>query len=290
MPILAPDQPGDCMRTKQYPLIALYAGVLALVSSCSTVPTHGRVQSESTAIAYFAQQRQGPTVVFQSGLGDGKDVWGQVIERMPDTVTVVAYDRPGYGDSPGTDEARDPCAISRELHTLLETAGLAPPYILVGHSLGGLYQFCYSKLFPDEVAGLVLLDPTHPDHWARMKEEAAVQAGLVKSLRAVAFSAAMRREFDDQEGCLAELEIGNRRRVPARLLFSGKFRVEEKGAFERMVRELRKQWELVLDGEQSSEVRNSGHYIQKEAPDAVATAIRSVVAEVASQSSRTSRL
>jgi hypothetical protein len=86
---------------------------------------------------------------------------------------------------------------------------------------------------------------------------------------------------------MAELELGSRQHFPVRLLFSGKFKVEEMGAFERMVRDLRKQWERMFDGAQSSEIRSSGHYIQKEAPDAVAAAIRSVVAEVALQPSPT---
>lgn len=97
-----------------------------------------------------------------------------------------------------TSEARNPCAISRKLRELLRYSGIAPPYLLVGHSFGGLDQFCFAMLFPQDVAGLVLLDPTHPDHWERMKSDAPTQAAFVNSLRIIAFRQVMRQEFDDQ--------------------------------------------------------------------------------------------
>lgn len=215
--------------------------------------------------------------MFQSGLGDGKDIWAQVIERVPDTFSVFAYDRPGYGESPGAHNVRDPCAISRELHTLLQAASIAPPYVLVGHSLGGLDQFCFAKLYPKDVAGLVLLDPTYPTHLERMKRDAPAQAALEQSLQITLFSGVMRQEFDAQDGCIGELDLNTPLPFPTRLLFSGQFKIEEKGAFERMVRELREQWVLLFSNPQHTEIGNSGHYIQKDAPGAVVSAIEGVI-------------
>jgi pimeloyl-ACP methyl ester carboxylesterase len=258
-------------------LVAL--AMFGLLTGCATVPTSARTNVSSKTIAYFLRPGQGPTVVFQSGLGDGKAVWAKVIERMPESASIFAYDRPGYGDSLGAFEARNPCAISRELRELLRSAGLAPPYLLVGHSLGGLYQFCYAKLFPQDVAGLVLLDPTHPNHWARMKNDAVVQAAMIKSLRIAAFSHVMRQEFDDQAGCIDELDMSMPLALPAMLLFSSQFQLAERGAFEKMARALRDEWLVLFSNGQHSEVRGSGHYIQKEAPDAVVGAIQSVVAK-----------
>jgi len=250
---------------------------MLLLSACATVPTSARVAVDSTSIAYYLRPGPAPTVVFQSGLGDGKAVWEQVIRRLPVSVPVFAYDRPGYGDSAVASAERSPCAIARELHELLPRAGLAPPYVLVGHSLGGLYQYCYARLFPQEVAGLVLLDPTHPEHWRTMQGDAAVMATLVKGFRLTLFSRAMRQEFDAQAECLAGLDAGQPLPAPARLLFSGRFRLPEKGAFEDMARKLRTQWVTLFAAAEAREVADAGHYLQKDAPDEVAGAILTLV-------------
>jgi len=253
---------------------------IAIISfvGCASVPTTAVVNETSTAISYYAKQGRKPTVVFESGLGDGKDVWQKVIAKMPDGVAIFAYDRPGYGDSPGTVEPRDPCNIARELQSALSAAKIEPPYVLVGHSLGGLYMFSYAKLYPENVAGLVLLDPTHLNHWARMKNDAPTQAALVKGLKSIAFTKVMRQEFDDQEGCLDTLDLTGRLPMQASFLFSGQFRLEELGAFEQMVRELRKQWPQLFVNAQSEEISGSGHYIQRDAPGNVIQAIQSVIA------------
>lgn len=62
---------------------------------------------------------------------------------------------------------------------LLSTVGAQPPYLLVGHSLGGQYQYAYALLFPQDVAGMLLLDPTHPDHWTSLQREAPLTAATI---------------------------------------------------------------------------------------------------------------
>src|SRR5574343_1205197 len=112
-----------------------------------------------------------PTVVLQAGLGDGQSAWRPVLPALQQLGPVFAYDRPGYGSAASVDGARDPCTIARELHALLQQQQVAPPYLLVGHSIGGLYQYVYARLYPQEVAGMVLLDPTHTEHWASMQQQ-----------------------------------------------------------------------------------------------------------------------
>jgi pimeloyl-ACP methyl ester carboxylesterase len=254
--------------------------MLCALSACSTTPTNTKQDVGSNTIAYYFQKGQGPTIVFQSGLGDGKDVWSKTLKYLPDSASIFLYDRPGYGGSPETSDPRDPCTISRELDELLRTVGVSPPYILVGHSLGGLDQFYYASLFPDQVAGLVLLDPTHPNHWESMQSEAKAQASLITGLRNVVFSRVMRHEFDDQIGCLDALDSEGRNDFPSILLFSGKFQMMEIGSFETMVRKLRKEWAYLLVNSRHSEIANSSHYIQKDAPEEVARAIEKLLVDI----------
>lgn len=139
-----------------------------------------------------------PTVVLESGLGNAADVWGSAFLRannptadprqavLPSVARftrVCAYDRPGTARlKPGSDayapSRSDPAAMPRtardvvgDLHALLHeaprAAGVRPPYVLVGHSFGGLAQRLYATTYPRDVAGLVLVDAT-PDHYAEL--------------------------------------------------------------------------------------------------------------------------
>ena len=78
-------------------------------------------------------------------------------------VRVCSYDRAGIAWSEPGEDPRDARHISAELHLLLHEAGINPPFLLAGHSLGGLFALRYAHDYPDEVAGLALLDSSHPD-------------------------------------------------------------------------------------------------------------------------------
>lgn len=228
-----------------------------------------------------------PLAVFQAGLGDGKEVWAEVISRVSPDMAVFAYDRPGYGGSSGIPAAppappRDPCTVAHELHMALQAAGQRPPYVLVGHSIGGLYQYAYARLYPAEVAAVLLVDPTHPDHWARMQREAPASARLLSGMRATVFSPAMRAEFDAQalSDCAGELRSRPATTVPVRLLVRSGFGLAESGAFETLVRRLETEWPQLLPGATRRQVEGAGHYIQKDRPEVVAEELKALTAAV----------
>jgi pimeloyl-ACP methyl ester carboxylesterase len=102
------------------------------------------------------------TVVFENGSRATVDKWNKVIDGVAPQASVFAYNRPGYGKSADTDTPRDGLTIVEELRRNLQHEGLAPPYILVGHSLGGLYMQLFAKRHPDEVSGIVLVDALYP--------------------------------------------------------------------------------------------------------------------------------
>src|SRR5918994_998128 len=112
-----------------------------------------------------------PTVVLDSGLGEMSAQWVRVQREVSDTTRVCAYDRAGMGWSETGPEPRDAKQISSELHTLLSKAGIEGPYVLVGHSFGGMYMQTYAARYPDEVAGVALVDsPTEPDQFSQRSE------------------------------------------------------------------------------------------------------------------------
>ena len=101
--------------------------------------------------------------MFESGLGTaGTDDFALVLSRLPNVLRTVRYDRPGLGGSADDGVSPTPRHIATVLHDALAAAGVPPPYVLVGHSLGGTRIRMFAGTYPNEVAGLVFVDPT-PD-------------------------------------------------------------------------------------------------------------------------------
>lgn len=108
-----------------------------------------------------------PTVLLEAGATGFAATWGWVQPELARTTRVCAYDRAGMGWSGAPAGERRATTIARELHAALERAGERGPYVIAGHSLGGIFAQAYTVLYPDEVAGLVLVDPSHPDQTER---------------------------------------------------------------------------------------------------------------------------
>ena len=104
---------------------------------------------------------QGPVVIMDAGLGGWSLVWRSVQTEIGQFARAYAYDRAGYGWSESGSKPRSSEQIVREFRALLKGSGLEPPYILVGHSLGGLHMRMFAALYPSEVAGLVLVESAH---------------------------------------------------------------------------------------------------------------------------------
>ena len=131
----------------------------------------------------------GPAVILQAGLGASSSSWAGIAPAVSATSTVCTYDRAGHGRS---DEAgqQDGIALATDLHTLLERAGVPGPYILVGHSSGGPYVRVFAAQYPDEVAGMVLLDaqpaeaftalPNYPGFYSTFRTIATLSPSLAR--------------------------------------------------------------------------------------------------------------
>jgi pimeloyl-ACP methyl ester carboxylesterase len=104
-----------------------------------------------------------PTVVMEPGGGASSASLGLIAPDVAGHTTVCVYDRAGKGWSDAAQTAPDGAQIATDLHTLLERADVTGPYVLAGHSFGGLYVMRYAAQYPDEVAGMVLIDSTAPN-------------------------------------------------------------------------------------------------------------------------------
>ena len=169
----------------------------------------------------------GPTVVLEAGMGSFSSNWYWVQSELAMSMRVVAYDRAGLGWSERGTTSRDAEAIAAELHAALLAAGVSGPYVLAGHSFGGLPVRAFAQLYPSETAGLVLVDASHPDQWARWPVRNADRM-IVASQRATAWLArfGVLRLFDLSKPISAGLPAQQVAELRARTALPGTSAVE----------------------------------------------------------------
>lgn len=145
------------------------------------------IQLEQGGSLYLHEQGSGgPTVLFESGIGATNLNWRHIQKAISEHHHTASYDRAGLGWSSPAKSARTPANIATELHALLQTAGIKPPFILVGHSFGGLVMRRYALLFPQEVAGIMLVDPMRCEEWPPL--DPAKQATLDRGVKMTGYA------------------------------------------------------------------------------------------------------
>jgi pimeloyl-ACP methyl ester carboxylesterase len=173
----------DCARFSRLRLRTMLAALpLLLAAGCESVlaasavdahPVDGRLVDVGAGrrIQIDCRGTGSPTVVFQSG-GDllGSLGWSPVIDRVARTARACAYSRAGIMWSDPATGAFTPEEVARDLHAALAGAGETPPYVMVAHSRGGLYNLIFAGLYRPEIAGLVFVDSSHPDQEKRFAE------------------------------------------------------------------------------------------------------------------------
>jgi pimeloyl-ACP methyl ester carboxylesterase len=124
----------------------------------------------------------GPTVVLFNGLGEISASWARITDQVSVTSRICAYDRAGQGWSEDVANPQDGVAAAQDLHQLLAEAGEEGPYVLVGHSIGGPYALTYAAQYPEQVAGMVLLDSSSPEQLTSIPSYAGQYAMMRRGL------------------------------------------------------------------------------------------------------------
>jgi pimeloyl-ACP methyl ester carboxylesterase len=109
-----------------------------------------------------------PTVILESGIATFSSNWAWVQQGLAATTRVVAVDRAGLGWSDPAPQPEDARESAEDLHRALDALGVSGPYLIAGHSYGGLVARAFTDRYRDEVVGLVLVDASHPDQWERL--------------------------------------------------------------------------------------------------------------------------
>jgi pimeloyl-ACP methyl ester carboxylesterase len=151
--------------------LSLSTGIARADPDLAAFPPPGRlVQVDGRQMHIYCIGSGAPTVVLEDGQGGAVLDWTWVERAVGKTTRVCAYDRPGYGWSDPADAPMDAKETSRQLAALLAAAGEKAPWLLVGHSLGGAYARLFASEHRDAMAGLVLVDATHPSYLTTYKE------------------------------------------------------------------------------------------------------------------------
>ncbi len=257
-----------------------------------------------------------PSVILDSGLGDSYMIWRKVQPPIANFTRVCSYDRAGLGYSNASPRARTSRDIAEELHILLHNAGVPPPYVLVGHSMGGYDVRLFASLYRSEVAGMVLVDASHPEQrkrfpaalndldasWLREQEflESIMPFGLPRLIGFCGNDAEVRAaecNFRNAHESVAELKAtpesaaetatsGTLGKLPLAVL-SQDPDTPQYDLPEDLVKPANEAWqqmqnELAQLSTQSIHVmaKNSGHYIQLDRPDQVIEAVRKIVNQI----------
>lgn len=157
----------------------------------------------------------GPVAVLEAGSGETSLSWRGIPAALAENATVVTYDRAGYARSESSPNPRTGANIVAELRTALHTAGIQGPYVLVGHSLGGMYMREFAELHPAEVAGLVLID-ARPEDDAIRTEQILRDAGFAGN---------------PPPAILTALEMSGALRMFSDVLLDGLVAPQDRGAF-----------------------------------------------------------
>lgn len=159
---------------------------LAERSDRRRLPPVGRfveVQGRAVHVVEMGAGHPGPVVVLECGIGGATAAsWGQLEPQVARFARVIAYDRAGMGLSDPSPSAREALALTTELHQLLDALQVPRPVVLVGHSYGGLLARVYTARWPDEVAGLALVESSHPDQFGGSRAARSRLVGLARAM------------------------------------------------------------------------------------------------------------
>jgi pimeloyl-ACP methyl ester carboxylesterase len=253
------------------------AGSLLLVTLALATPVAARKIDVNGQRLYYELRGKGPAlVVFDAGIGETHETWRWVWPDVARFARVFLYDRAGLGHSDALPGPRTSERMVEELHALLALAGLHGPYILVGHSFGGLNVQLFASRYPDQVTALVLVEPTPLDFPAR---EASLLPELDRVKLATALGASsegVRLEHAGVPTSIGQLRAA-RPFPPHPVALISSTRAETTPAFQAAWNEMQGALAKELDVRLHLITSRAGHYVQFDAPELVIDAIHDAV-------------
>ncbi|HEX6942235.1 MAG TPA: alpha/beta hydrolase [Gemmatimonadaceae bacterium] len=252
--------------------------VPAAAQQSATVPADTLwVTVHNHRMAFFvAGDTAAPAVILEPG-GASHLAWGALPSQIAQFASVVTYDRPGYGLSERCARPRSASVIAEELHEALATLRIKQPFVLGGWSLGGSFARVFGAMYPETVAGLVLIDPApdyfydraardHPDLWKSMLEE--------QNRRVATREEGHRAEWAAWDATMAETRRSDAGlRAPVILLTATK----AEDVLQSIWIDEHRNWARGKSNVRHVLVEGAGHAIYRDRPEAVLEALRDMI-------------
>jgi pimeloyl-ACP methyl ester carboxylesterase len=150
---------------------ALIIKTICFLTGCASLSNTRVRDIEGRKVAYASKGEGSPVIVLESGMGPSMSTWAAIFENLSQLTRVFAYDRPGCRRSTQNQVPKTGRGLADQLHQNLVSTDHAPPYLLVGHSAGGLYLNIFARMYPEKVVGVVLIDSTHPFQFEYFKKD-----------------------------------------------------------------------------------------------------------------------
>jgi pimeloyl-ACP methyl ester carboxylesterase len=221
----------------------------------------------------------GPTVVFEAGNQTTLRTWTILRPLLDGDARVVAYDRPGLGQSAPCSRPETARRVAEELHEALLAAGLTPPYVVVGLSLGGPFVRVFTARYPTDVRGLVLIDPAHELFFERVRRE--IPESWAMMLRDPGFATGPAIDSTWAQAAASDPLP----EIPVVVLTRDDFS-HDSPAVAQLWTDVNRAWAARMPMARHVVVPHSGHLIHMDQPAVVADAVRDVLARARAPNAR----
>jgi hypothetical protein len=259
-----------------YVLCVVILSAILVLAGCGTHLSNKKTHWVGVQrIEYVVLGTGSPTVVFNSNTD--MDSWVKVLPEVAKLTKVFADNRPGWGESKPAMGQNTGKRVVERLHRLLEETGQHPPYVLVGHSYSGLFTNLFARTYPDEVAGVVFVDASHPDQQDWWHRHRPIESVITNE---VAKATHNWEVFDFIKVAEEIKSAGPFPDIPVIVITAGKKWFLDTNAWREQW--LRFQQDLVSLSPQGKQIiaTESGHFIQEKQPDFVIGAIGEIVEQV----------
>lgn len=223
-------------------------------------------------VEYIQQHSKSVTIIMDAGYGDDSTTWRQVADEVSKYANVLLYDRAGLGKSGTSTNRRTSKEMVRELHQLIKQLDIASPFILVGHSFGGVNMQLFASEYRDEVMGLVLVDTTPSDYRERFLPTMSREFQNAYSKQFV-----REGNYDEFMESLHQVKQANLDlSIPTTIISAGKkdFYSAEN---QRLWNVLQKEMTGISSNATFVIAEQSAHYIQRDEPHLIVEAIRKLI-------------
>ena len=239
-----------------------------------------KISISNREIFYILSGTGSPTVVIEAGMGDTSESWMDIQTAIAQFTRVLTYDRAGMGQSDIPSRPRTCQDMVDDLSALLEGAQINPPYVLVGHSFGGLLVRLFASQRPQDIVGMVLVDASHEDRTEGF--EKVLSPELIARNRAYLLDPSKNSEFIDR--IPSEQQVRDARRqfdfplvVLTRGLPDESDDIWPSADLQRVEQELQREFLKLSPSSSQVIAEKSGHEIQKDQPELVIEALRSLI-------------